>query len=138
MMTKADKIRIFEMKISGYTYEEIAVLFGTNRSNIEQILQASLKNNSCHDFKCIYPKVKKWMMDHAVSVNSLYVLLGNKPTGNGSVTMKKKLSGERRMRLDELQNLVTLTGIPFEDLFEQGVETNAESTMEGDRRSSEV
>ena len=130
MMTKMEKIQVFEMKISGYTYEEIAARFNTTKQSIEQTLKTSLNNSSCRDFKCIYPNLKKWMMNHAVSPSSLYQMLGHAPTGNSTASMKMKLAGKRKMTMVELQKLVEVTDIPFEGLFILGdgmVESYAEN-----------
>ena len=37
-MNREEKIKAFEMKLDGYTYEEIAEYFGTSKQNVQQAL----------------------------------------------------------------------------------------------------
>ena len=66
-MTREEKIKVFEMRLDGYTLQRIANDMGVTRQRIYQILYERPRRG----FKSIYPLLNGWM--NAVSYTHLDV-----------------------------------------------------------------
>lgn len=117
-MTREQLIEAFTMKIDGYSYQFIADKFGCTKQNIQDVFMRYIKNNN---FKCAYPAIKKWMIENNVSLSEMYVLLGHNASNNTQY-VRKKLSGKQNFNGEEIDKLIYITGIPYEQLFKKEYE----------------
>ena len=65
-------------------------------------------------YKIIYPALEAWMRANRVSISRLAEMSGVSET-----TMQNYVYGQRDPRLSLCRQLVELTGIPFEELFNE-------------------
>lgn len=65
-------------------------------------------------YKIIYPALEAWMRANRVSISRLAEMLGVSET-----TMQNYVYGRHDPRLLLCRRLVELTGIPFEELFNE-------------------
>lgn len=119
-MTRQNIITAFEMKMDGYTYQQIGERFGVTKQWVQQTFQTIL-NRQCKPFVCVYPHLENWMLDHGYSPHRLYLEMTGNDLPSSSSVMKLKLSGKREFNMSEMIKLVSLTDMPLELLFDRTV-----------------
>lgn len=107
-MTREEKIKVFEMRLDGYTLQRIANEMGVTRQRIYQILYKRPRRG----FKSIYPMLNVWMNDN----KETYVSLAPK-MGMSKYTISQKLQGEKEFKKLEIDRLLSLTGMTYEEAF---------------------
>lgn len=65
--------------------------------------------------RCVYPNLRKWMIDNKVTLLQLSGLCGM--TTRCTAPIHKKLCGERDFKLHEIRAIIKETGYTFEYLF---------------------
>ena len=61
-MTYADKQKVLEMRLEGYTIQDIADEFGVSKQNISQFLNTLCKEKRRYKrCNCIYPGLREWL-----------------------------------------------------------------------------
>ena len=122
MRTQESKEQILEMaqmRLDGYSFQEIADKFGVTRQCIQQKLSVISGQKEARpkkiDEKIIYPNLAKWIFENQISKISLSETLGMKSKCTTSIKMK--LHGERDFSMSEIKKLIELTGQTFEYLF---------------------
>lgn len=121
-MTQENKDRLLEMikmRIDGCTYQEIADKYGITRQCVQQSIanitgsERTIRQSSLD--KCIYPNIRKWMIDDNISMIKLSKICGLSETNVGVIRMK--LCGERQFRMSEIKSLLKESGKTFEYMF---------------------
>ena len=107
-MTREEKIKVFEMRLDGYTLQRIANDMGVTRQRIYQILYERPRRG----FKSIYPLLNGWMNDN----KETYVSLAPK-LEMSKYTLSQKLQGEKELRKSEIDKLLSITGMTYEEAF---------------------
>lgn len=118
-MTKEDKIKAYAMTLDGYTYQSIANEFGVTKQYISSLFGRKLYNAKLYD-EIIYPNITKWMEENKVTVRSLSIELYSEQSPNVAQTkLSKKLKGERKFTIDDIDKILKITGMKYEEAFER-------------------
>lgn len=129
-MTREEKIKAFEMRLDGMTFQEIGDHFGVTRQCIEGYLKPNrTRKKPYKNFKCIYPGLKKWMLENCVSVMTMHDdlhLYANHPT------LYRFMKGKALPTMDVIKKILAYTGLTFEEAFGQ-----VEDAPGGDPNDSE-
>lgn len=117
---KEQILKIVQMRLDGYTLQQVADEYGVTKQCIQQKLSAITKNYTSRqgevrkiDEKIIYPNLAKWIFDNGYSVSSFAKYLEI----SGANSLLIKLHGERNINMKEIKRILAFTGLPFEYLF---------------------
>lgn len=117
---KEQILKIVQMRLDGYTLQQIADEYGVTKQCIQQKLSSITKNHTIRkglvrkiDEKIIYPNLAKWIFDNGYSVSSFAWSLGMSSPNNLLI----KLHGERSINMAEIRKILEFTGQAFEYLF---------------------
>ena len=88
-MTREEKIKVFEMRLDGYTLQRIANDMGVTRQRIYQILYERPRRG----FKSIYPLLNGWMNDNKETYVSLALSLIHISENAGKVSCRQCCNG---------------------------------------------
>lgn len=110
-----------KMRLSGYTYQEIADKYSVSRQYVQQAIarftgRPRVVKKTALDI-CIYPNLKKWMIDNNIPLIKLAQICGL--AGSNSVIIRKKLLGERDFKLTEIKKILEKSGENFEYMFKE-------------------
>lgn len=118
-MTKEDKIKAYAMTLDGYTYQAIANEFGVTKQYISSLYGRKSYNSKLYD-EIIYPNITKWMEENKVTVRSLSIeLYSGKLPNSAQTKLSKKLKGERKFTIDDIDKILKITGMKYEEAFER-------------------
>lgn len=112
---------IIQMRLDGYTIQQIADKYGVTKQCIQQQLSIIAGNAKPRprgiDERVAYPNLAKWMIDNKVPKYKLSGMVGM--TSKCTTSIKAKLYGERDFSMTEIKKLLEITGQTFEYLFEE-------------------
>lgn len=135
-MSRTEEYRA--LREQGLTYREIAARFGVTHQTVAQVCAKS-KDTQFRRIRpqsCIYPALRKWMNDNLVSRAELYRRMhnGNPCIGRAPYVIRERMVGRTLWRLDEIEKLLDITGMTFEELFrgERHGSGTTEDGMDGD------
>lgn len=130
-MTHENKRVVLEMRLAGYTLQEIADEIGTTRQNVSLFLRslATERRKGFKPFRCVFPGLKAWMYKNRVSITQL---IDDVKVFNGYQTLYRRMKGELDFTLSEIKAILAYTGLTFEEAF--GV---VEDAPGGDTNGSE-
>jgi predicted transcriptional regulator len=110
-MTREDKVRAFEMRVSGKSYEEIAKEFGVTRQRIQQILSDPIKGRPGYGYqKCKIKPVADWIRNNHITNR----MIAEKTGVSESVISKQFQKGKLSPKL--LIGISEMSGIPEEKI----------------------
>lgn len=103
----------------GLTYREIAKKYGVSYQNVCQACSRfNPKQFRFHgETAVIYPNLRKWMNDNKISIAELVRRLGLSPVSNNITTVSSILKGGSHLRKHQIDNLISVTGMTYEELF---------------------
>lgn len=116
-MTREDVINILVKRVDGYSLEEIAKEFGVTRERIRQIIGSATTgtvNKRSSGCKCIYTGLKNWFFAKGFSAYQMNKELGLFKNTTG---MYSRLTGTRKLDIDEIKAILKYTGLTFEEAF---------------------
>lgn len=117
--SKEQTLEMVQMRLDGYSFQEIADKYGVSRQCIHQklsVIAGSAKPRPKGiDEKVIYPNLAKWISENRMKKYELSKLLGLSDKSTKSLSMK--LYGERDFSMTEIKKLLEITGQTFEHLF---------------------
>lgn len=121
-MTKEEKILAYSMRADGDTLQSIADWFGVSREYIRKIVGGAHTGRSyvSHTIDCIYPNIRKWMVDNGLNYNSFSSLLSMNQNST-----QRFLVGEGGAYKSTIDKILEVTGMTYEVAF-------ALDTAEGD------
>lgn len=105
-MTKKQKEKVFQMRESGKSYQEIANKIGVSKQYIHAFINYSKPKKYC------YPKIEEWMRKNDVTLKDLSGLIDL-----SIVSLSRKLHGYTKFNMDEIERILLLTGLSFEVCF---------------------
>lgn len=122
-MTREQKHQMLDMRLDGYSFEDIGERFGVSKQRIQQILSgkdsgkrnATSKQNRLDRY--IFPKIAIWMNEHDYTLVMMAEEIGVSPT-----TLSGQLLGKNEPPLKTVRKIIEITGMPFEVAFERRVE----------------
>lgn len=124
-MTREEILKILEMRMDGYTLGEIGEQVGVSRQRVDAIIKGILnsKASATSVNKCIYPGLKKWMLENGVTCYKMSKELGLK----NNTSFVNYISGESKFTIDRIKAIIKYTGRSFEELF--GGESNDQESF---------
>lgn len=117
-MTYENKQKIVQMRVMGYTQQEIADELGTTKQNISLFLNglASERKRGFKPFECVYPGLKAWMFKRRCSLPKL---IKDIKIWNSYPPLHDRMSGKREFKISEVKAILAYTGLTFEEAFGQ-------------------
>ncbi len=129
-MTHEDKRAILEMRLAGYTLQEIADEMGMTSQNVSLFLRklATERKKAFKPFKCIYPGLKEWMFKNRISITRI---VNDMKLWNSETVMFGRLNGRTNFTIAEINAILEYTGLTYEQAFSvvelpDGADPNAE------------
>lgn len=114
-MTREDTLKMMEMRMDGYTLQEVADYYGVTRQCVSQILHRVLsENKNAVRCKCIYPGLANWMLAQGVTA---YKMSNELAQFNSVTSFYNRLIGKTEFTLSEIKALLKYTNSTFEELF---------------------
>ena len=126
-MNKKEQIQL--MRSKGATYREIAQAIGCSYQYVAQILgkHDETKFRPLGEKDCVYPGLRKWLNTNKCSRRELYrKMYGYNMIGNSNVTFLDRLHGRVPFRMDEINLIISITGLTYEQLFSDKVRQDAD------------
>lgn len=117
-MNREEKIKAFEMKLDGYTYEEIAKYFGTSRQNVQQALTLPVTRKNCSK----YVGLNELMMEHHLFIKTLFESIKDKYGIKDYQSFLRKIKTGKNLTINEIKAILEYTGMTFEEIFGKEVE----------------
>lgn len=120
---KEQILEMTQMRLDGYTFQEIADKFKVTKQCVQQKLaaisgsRASFKQGI--DIKVIYPNLATWMHDNGITKIKLSEIVGMKSTA--TLCISKKLYGETDFKIQEVKKILEHSGQTFEYMFAEKV-----------------
>ena len=108
-------MEMFEMRLDGATYQEIADKYGITRQCVQQTLVYTPKRNVVE--KVVYKGLRDWMRENNVSFKRFHKLISPDTLNHNSSLASSKLKGEREFKLSEIILIIKESGLTFEELF---------------------
>lgn len=113
-MTDKQKVEALQMLLNGATYEEVGRKYmlstETIRKMFSNILDRGTRRHS--RVECIYQGLGEWCEKNGYTAHSFEKKLG---VGNG--VMRKAFRGESYLRMDNIDKILDLTGMTYEECF---------------------
>ena len=120
-MSRTDEYRA--LRDQGLTYREIAARCGVSYQAVAQVCAKSKATQfrKISTKSCAYPSLREWMNAHYVSTAELYRLMndGDPCIGHASHVLRKRLLGITMWKKDEIDLLLKITGMTYEELFRE-------------------
>lgn len=113
-MTKEEKTLAYSMRLDGATIRSIADKFGVSPEYIRKIVDGALHGRSYvgHVNSCIYPNIRKWMVDNKLTYNGFSSLLSMDQN-----TIRKFLVGKGGAYKSTIDKILETTGMTYEVAF---------------------
>ena len=109
------------LRKQGLTYREIAAQLGVTYQAVAQVCakRSDTQFRKILPDGCVYPVLRDWMNEHRVSRQELYRLMNNgEPCiGKAPHIIANRLRGESGWKMDEINKLLDITGMTYEELF---------------------
>lgn len=122
-MTTEQKLKAVEMRLNGATLEEIANEFGCSRQYINQEFKKMyqiMTTSRCQKIsRIIYKGVANWLLDNGKSVSTLASMVYENYTPRKGTNFFEKMRGERVLTIQEIKKILEVTGMTFEECFEE-------------------
>ncbi|MBD5463966.1 MAG: helix-turn-helix domain-containing protein [Lachnospiraceae bacterium] len=140
-MTCKNKDRLHEMlkmRLDGCTFQEIADKYGVSRQYVQQSIadftgkKRGVKKSSLD--KCIYPNIRKWMIDNNISMVKLSKICGLSKSCIDPIRMK--LRGDRDFKISEIKAMLKESGGTFEYMFSTEGEENEKKANQSRKKES--
>lgn len=118
--TKSDLYRA-ERK-SGMTYEQIAKKYGVSRQRVGQACGVSRESSfrPHTSSSCVFVNLRDWLNENLVSRSELVRRTGREVGGVNSEVFRKYLTGRSDPPKRVIDQLISITGLTYEKLFEIG------------------
>lgn len=120
-MTTEQKLKAVEMREQGFTLQQIADELGYSRQNVcQQLRKLGIERGSVKNIKTIiYKGLADWMIKNDMSINMLAMKIYKKYYNTTCNNLIKKLRGERVITMQEIKKILEVTGMTFEECFEE-------------------
>ena len=115
-MSKEKIMEMFALRLEGLSLEEIAKRFGVSREWVRQCLYGYCKGRRGRPFKCVYIGLKHWIIRSEISMPHLF----EKTSAFKNISVLRRcLAGEQRLTMEQIKDLMDVTGMTFEEAFER-------------------
>lgn len=107
------KLSMFQLKLSGMSYEDIGQRYGVSKQAVQQLLTDVLSTRSRRR-KTAFPGIDQYLFATSSNVTDLYRASHVEDEYN---TFLRKLKGITRMDLETIRAILRATGLTFEEAF---------------------
>ena len=121
-MTKKEQMR--ELREAGMTYKAIGARLGVSGQYVAHVLG---QNGTHGGFKpyseqqCVYAGLRRWLNQHQIARRALCAILDKRAVHGGSATsVRAHLRGEGSFSMADINKLIEVSGMTYEELFRQG------------------
>lgn len=119
--TRYGKAAEFEaLRNEGLTYAKIAAQYGCSHQHVRQ----TLANYDMRRFRgvtkkqCVYDGLRKWLNENSCGFAELTRrIYGYNVGGYSALAWRKKLRGEAQLKMCDIEDLMTVTGLTYEQMF---------------------
>lgn len=126
MTTLERNQKMEECRLEGMTYEKIADEFGISKQRVYQIIGKPDKRIICiKKSQCIYPELRKWLIENNMSINALTRKIYGSVEPNNRQTISRLLKGSNLPTKRTVDKVLKATGLTYEQAFyreEEGAE----------------
>ena len=109
------------LRDQGLTYREIAARLGVSYQAVAQVCakHGFAQFRKIQPDGCVYPGLRNWMNEHFVSRQELYRRMydGRPCIGKAPHIIADRLRGKSTWRMDEIDRLLDVTNLTYEELF---------------------
>lgn len=119
--SKERKDKILKLRLTGMTYREIAAETGVSFQYVAMVC-AGLNDNAATHFNpgkkySIYEGIDKWLHQNEITYAKLIRIMGKKEHFSTRAAWSEKLMGKRCLFKEDIDYLLDLTGLSYEDAF---------------------
>lgn len=115
------KKRMYQLRSQGYKYREIAAELGVSMGSVcEAIGHTGARFHTINEKSCIYPGLREWLNKTRTSKTLLTRLIYGQYGSVYYAQVRDNLTGKREMKKYEIDDLLRITGMTYEELFYGG------------------
>lgn len=126
-MNKSNKMRIItakKMRQEGKTYQQIGDTFGISKQRACIICGMDINDKPYFHIwtkdRCIFHSLRDWFNIHRFSTKDILEQIGLPVSSSNRIHLRRILNGDVTMKKDDIDRLIALTGMTYEELFGRG------------------
>lgn len=113
MTTKQQEFQA--LRNEGFTYQEIGEMCGVSKQRVQFVLTKYVYKKPVQLLdRIVYPRVREFMLDEGLTATAM-----SKKSGIGYRELYTSLIGERELRKRDIDALLAVTKLPYEELFRE-------------------
>lgn len=123
-----DKVAVLrEKREAGITLEEISKQYGVSKQRISQVISGKKKSYYRKKTRqlSVYPGLDRWMLEKGITYVYLNELMGF--SKNSWQAIRKRVRGESKLRKEDIDKLIRLSHMSYEELFGEVQDAKVES-----------
>lgn len=130
MREKTNKIiTVKEMRREGKTFQQIADAIGVSRQRAHQLYNKNEKRNDYYhawtEKRCIFHSLRDWFNIHRFNTKDILEQIGLPVSRSNEIHLRRILNGDATMKKDDIDLLIGLTGMTYEELFREDKEDDS-------------
>lgn len=110
--SKAELMEMFQLRVEGYSLQEIGDKFGITRERVRQILSKPVRVAKASTIKCVYPAISDYLKCNRISA---YQFASR--TGIAYATLCNTLTGRTNPNKRVIDKILSETGLTYEEAF---------------------
>lgn len=110
--SKAELMEMFQLRMEGYSLQEIGDKFGITRERVRQILNKPVRVERASTVKFVYPAISDYLKCNRINLCELA-----SRTGTAYSTMYNTLTGRTDPRKRVIDKILSETGLTYEEAF---------------------
>lgn len=110
--SKAELMEMFQLRVEGYSLQEIGDKFGITRERVRQILSKPVRVAKASTIKCVYPAISDYLKCNRISA---YQFASR--TGITYATLCHTLTGRTNPNKRVIDIILSETGLTYEEAF---------------------
>lgn len=108
--SKAELMEMFQLRMEGYSLQEIGEKFGITRERARQILNKPHAGGIAT--RCVYPAIRRYLETNVISQKDFAERIGVSNSGLTNVLLGKRLPNKRM-----IDKILHETGLTYEEAF---------------------
>lgn len=110
--SKAELMEMFQLRVEGYSLQEIGDKFGITGERVRQILSKPVRVARASTIKCVYPAISDYLKCNRISA---YQFASR--TGITYATLCNTLTGRTNPNKCVINKILSETGLTYEEAF---------------------